>query len=426
MSTPARSLKSSPAMCWMLPTPEEAKESLPGFFFRKSIIARTSANLCFGWWQSICGVMPMSAIGVKSSVGWNLPFADHQRADGVGVDVRYLQRVAVGRRLGDDVGADRPGGAGLVVDDHRLAERSPSLAPTRRPIASAPPPGGNPTISLIGFEGHGACAHEGSDCTRGVSDSAATTCLRFWDTFIGFSPVWTDNMTQLRIPAVYMRGGTSKGVFFRAEDLPADRAARDRFLLRVVGSPDPYGKQIDGMGAATSSTSKVVILSPSRRPGFDVDYLFGQVAIDRALIDWSGNCGNLTAGGGAVRGLAGLGRRAGATGSPPVNIWQANIAKRIVAHVPVRAGEVVEEGDFVLDGVAFPGGGDPHRVRRSGRRRRGCGARPGAMFPTGRLVDTLDVPGVGRVEATLVTAGNPTVFVDAAAVGLQGHELQAR
>jgi probable AcnD-accessory protein PrpF len=220
-----------------------------------------------------------------------------------------------------------------------------------------------------------------------------------------------------------MRGGTSKGVFFRAEDLPADRAARDRVLLRAIGSPDPYGKQIDGMGAATSSTSKVVILSPSRRPGYDVDYLFGQVAIDRALIDWSGNCGNLTAAVGPFaisQGWAAAPRDGLAT----VNIWQANIGKRIVASVPVRAGEVVEEGDFVLDGVAFPaaeiriefvdpgGGGED-------------GAEAGAMFPTGRIVDTLEVPGVGRVQATLITAGNPTVFVDAAAAGLRGDELQA-
>ncbi|HUP30604.1 MAG TPA: 2-methylaconitate cis-trans isomerase PrpF [Usitatibacter sp.] len=230
-------------------------------------------------------------------------------------------------------------------------------------------------------------------------------------------------MAQLRIPAVYMRGGTSKGVFFRAEDLPTDRAARDRLLLRVVGSPDPYGKQIDGMGAATSSTSKVVILSPSTREGCDVDYLFGQVAIDRALIDWSGNCGNLTAAVGPFAVSQGW-IAAPRDGVATVTIWQANISKRIVAHVPVRGGEVVEEGGFVLDGVAFPaaeiriefldpgGGGDD-------------GDAGGAMFPTGHLVDVLDVPGVGRVEATLVTAGNPTVIVDAATVGLQGHELAA-
>ncbi len=160
-------------------------------------------------------------------------------------------------------------------------------------------------------------------------------------------------MSVLRIPAVYMRGGTSKGVFFRAEDLPADPAVREALLLRVVGSPDPYGKQIDGMGGATSSTSKIVILAPSKRPDSDVDYLFGQVAIDRPFVDWTGNCGNLTAAVGPfaiAQGWVGAPR----DGLAPVRIWQANIGKRILAHVPMRAGEVVEEGDFELDGVTFP------------------------------------------------------------------------
>jgi probable AcnD-accessory protein PrpF len=228
-------------------------------------------------------------------------------------------------------------------------------------------------------------------------------------------------MPQLRIPAVYMRGGTSKGVFFRAEDLPSDPAERNRILLRTIGSPDPYGKQIDGMGAATSSTSKVVILSRSRRPDADVDYLFGQVAIDRPLVDWAGNCGNLTAAVGPFAIAAGF-VAAPRDGVVPVRIWQANIGKHIVSHVPVRDGMVVEEGDFELDGVTFPsaeiriefmdpGGGEE-------------GDEGGAMFPTGNLVDTIEAPGVGRVEATLINAGNPTVFVSAAALGLSGTELQ--
>lgn len=228
-------------------------------------------------------------------------------------------------------------------------------------------------------------------------------------------------MTQLRIPAVYMRGGTSKGVFFRAADLPEDPAERDRVLLRVTGSPDPYGKQIDGMGAATSSTSKVVIVAKSARPDCDVDYTFGQVAIDRPVIDWSGNCGNLTSAVGPFAISEGL-VAAPADGTARVRIWQANIGKRIVAHVPMKGGEVVEEGDFELDGVTFPsaeirlefmdpGGGEE-------------GGEGGAMFPTGRVVDTLEVPGIGRVEATLISAGNPTVFVEAQALGLQGTELQ--
>ena len=229
---------------------------------------------------------------------------------------------------------------------------------------------------------------------------------------------------QLRIPAVYMRGGTSKGVFFVASDLPPDPAERDRILLRTIGSPDPYGKQIDGMGAATSSTSKIVILAPSKRPDSDVDYFFGQVAIDRAFIDWSGNCGNLTA---AVGPFAVSQRwvQAPADGVAKVRIWQQNVSKRIVAHVPVRGGEVVEDGDFVLDGVTFPSAEirieflDPGGMGEEGDA-------PAAMFPTGNVRDRLDVPGVGFVEATLITAGNPMVFVDAAALGLAGHELQPR
>src|SRR5512140_642617 len=233
----------------------------------------------------------------------------------------------------------------------------------------------------------------------------------------------TSPMTQMRIPAVYMRGGTSKGVFFHKDDLPADPAARDRILLRAVGSPDPYGKQIDGMGAATSSTSKVVILSPSRRRDCDVDYLFGQVAIDRPLIDWSGNCGNLTAAVGPFAIAEGW-VKPPRDGAALVRIWQRNIGKRILGHVPVRGGEVAEEGDFVLDGVAFPAAEIRLEFLDPGGLGDGEGS-GGAMLPTGRVVDALDVPGVGRVEATLITAGNPTVFVEAAALGLEGHELQA-
>ncbi len=228
-------------------------------------------------------------------------------------------------------------------------------------------------------------------------------------------------MTQRRIPAVFMRGGTSKGVFFHERDLPADPAERDRVLLRVAGSPDPYGKQIDGMGAATSSTSKVVILSTSSRPDCDVDYRFGQVAIDRPVIDWSGNCGNLTTAVGPFAISEGL-VTAPRDGVAVVRIWQANLGKRIVAHVPVKDGAVVEEGDFELDGVAFPAAEIAIEFMDPGG---GVGGEAGgAMFPTGRLVDALDVPGVGRLGATLINAGNPTVFVEAAALGLRGTELQ--
>ena len=231
---------------------------------------------------------------------------------------------------------------------------------------------------------------------------------------------------QLRIPATYLRGGTSKGVFFRLQDLPeaaqAPGAARDALLLRVIGSPDPYGKQIDGMGAATSSTSKTVILSKSTRPGHDVDYLFGQVAIDKAFVDWSGNCGNLSAAVGPFAIANGLvdAARVPQDGLATVRIWQANIGKTIVAHVPVSAGQVQETGDFELDGVTFPAA----EVQLEFMDPADEGEEGGAMFPTGRIVDALEVPGVGTFQATLINAGIPTIFLNAADIGYTGTELQ--
>lgn len=229
-------------------------------------------------------------------------------------------------------------------------------------------------------------------------------------------------MKQLRIPAVYMRGGTSKGVFFLANNLPSDPAARDRILLRVIGSPDRYGKHTDGMGGATSSTSKVVIISRSERAGCDVDYRFGQVAIDAPMIDWSGNCGNLSAAVGSFALSAGL-VEGPADGTATVNIWQANIAKKIVNHVPMQGGEVQELGGFELDGVAFPAAEVKVEFLDPASDEEGHGA-GGAMFPTGNRIDMLDVPSVGRIEATLINAGNPTIFVDASKLGLKGTELQ--
>ncbi len=226
---------------------------------------------------------------------------------------------------------------------------------------------------------------------------------------------------QLRIPAVYMRGGTSKGVFFLKDDLPSDLKARERLLLRVIGSPDRYGKQTDGMGGATSSTSKIVILSKSARADCDVDYLFGQVAIDRPVIEWSGNCGNLSTAVGPFAISSGL-VAAPADGTAVVRIWQANIKKRIISHVPMERGEVQELGGFELDGVAFPAAEvrleflDPASDEEGGE--------GGAMFPTGNRIDALDVPGLGKIEATFINAGNPTIFVDAATLGLRGTELQ--
>src|SRR5260370_26905179 len=222
-------------------------------------------------------------------------------------------------------------------------------------------------------------------------------------------------MRQLRIPAVYMRGGTSKGVFFLKDDLPTDPTVREQLLLRVIGSPDRYGKQTDGMGGATSSTSKIVILSKSTRPDCDVDYLFGQVAIDKPAIDWTGNCGNLSTAVGPFAISTGL-VSAPADGTAVVRIWQANIRKRIIGHVPMPAGEVQELGGFELDGVAFPAAEVKLEFLEP--------AEGGVLFPTGRRLDMLDVPGVGSIEATLIDAGNPTIFVDAARLGLKGTELQ--
>ncbi len=235
--------------------------------------------------------------------------------------------------------------------------------------------------------------------------------------------------SQLMIPATYMRGGTSKGVFFMLEDLPEEAqvpgAARDALLMRVIGSPDPYAKHTDGMGGATSSTSKTVIISKASVPDHDVDYLYGQVAIEQAFVDWSGNCGNLSSAVGPFAIASGLvdaarlprDRRGRAT----VRIWQKNIGKTIIAHVPVRDGYVVELGDFELDGVAFPAAEieleflDPAED---------SGDAGGSMFPTGHLVDTLEVPGIGSFEATMINSGIPTVFLKAEALGLKGTELQ--
>ena len=229
-------------------------------------------------------------------------------------------------------------------------------------------------------------------------------------------------MAQHRIPAVYMRGGTSKGVFFRADSLPADQAARDRILLRVIGSPDPYGKQIDGMGGATSSTSKLVVIGPSSRDDCDVDYLFGAASIENAVIDWSGNCGNLTSAVGPFA-IAQDMIDAPANGIATVRIWQANINAKIIAHVPMKDGEVQEEGDFELDGVAFPAAEIRIEFLDPGGSEDGDDA-AGGMFPTGQAIDTLDVPGYGSYRVTMINAGNPAIFIDAEALGLRGNEMQ--
>ena len=232
---------------------------------------------------------------------------------------------------------------------------------------------------------------------------------------------------QIKVPATYMRGGTSKGVFFRLQDLPEAAqqpgSARDALLLRVIGSPDPYGKQIDGMGGATSSTSKTVIVSTSTQPEHDVDYLFGQVSIDQAFVDWSGNCGNLSAAVGPFAISNGLidPSRLPNDGIATIRIWQANIQKTIIAHVPMTNGAVQETGDFELDGVTFPAAEVQLEFMDPAAEEEGAG---GAMFPTGALVDDLEVPGVGTLKATMINAGIPTIFVNAEAIGYTGTELQ--
>ena len=235
------------------------------------------------------------------------------------------------------------------------------------------------------------------------------------------------HVPQIKIPATYLRGGTSKGVFFRLQDLPAQAqthgAARDALLMRVIGSPDPYGKQIDGMGGATSSTSKTVIVSPSAKPDHDVDYLFGQVSIDKAFVDWSGNCGNLSAAVGPFAISSGLidTKQLPQNGMAIVRIWQANISKTIIAHVPMVNGAVQETGDFELDGVTFPAAEVQLEFMDPAAEEEGGG---GAMFPTGHVIDELDVPGVGKLQATMINAGIPTIFINADAIGYTGTELQ--
>lgn len=252
---------------------------------------------------------------------------------------------------------------------------------------------------------------------------------------------------QYRIRATYMRGGTSKGVFFLLKDLPdgAQLAgpARDQLLARIIGSPDPYGKHTDGMGGATSSTSKVVIIAASERPGHDVDYWFGQVSIDQDLVDWSGNCGNLSAavGGFAIRRGVVDPARIPHNGICEIRIWQANIERTIVAHVPICDGEVQEQGDFELDGVTFPAAevrlefydsadaSDPTTpnptISAATPSSPDTSARSEALFPTGQVAEELDIPGVGRLQATLINSGIPTIFVNAADLGYTGTELQA-
>ena len=222
---------------------------------------------------------------------------------------------------------------------------------------------------------------------------------------------------QSSIKAVYMRGGTSKGVFFRADWLPKDPVVRDQLLLRVIGSPDPYGQQIDGMGGGTSSTTKVVIVGPTSKPDCDVDYTFGAVSIADPVIDWSGNCGNLTSAVGPFAITQGL-VVPPKNGVAEVSIWQTNIGAKIIAQIPVKDGQVVEGGDFILDGVSFPAAEIPLEFLQDADQSE-------AMFPTGHLIETLDIPNIGPIRATLINAGNPGIIVEASTLGLSGTELQS-
>ncbi|MCL1079393.1 2-methylaconitate cis-trans isomerase PrpF [Parashewanella spongiae] len=228
---------------------------------------------------------------------------------------------------------------------------------------------------------------------------------------------------QIKVAATYMRGGTSKGVFFRLQDLPTEAqtagGVRDNLLMRVIGSPDPYAKQTDGMGGATSSTSKTVIVAKADDGEHDVNYLFGQVAIDKAFVDWSGNCGNLSSAVGAFAIHSGFidAKKLPQNGIATVKIWQQNIGKTIIAKIPMTKGEVQETGNFELDGVTFPAAEielefiDPADKSAS-------------LFPTGNLVDDLIVPDVGTFKATMINSGIPTIFVNAEDIGYHGTELQ--
>jgi probable AcnD-accessory protein PrpF len=225
-------------------------------------------------------------------------------------------------------------------------------------------------------------------------------------------------LAQRAIPAVFMRGGTSKGVFFRSDSLPPPGVERDRILLRVLGSPDPYGKQIDGMGGASSSTSKVIIVGPPSRAGVDIDYCFGQVSIDAPLIDWSGNCGNLTAAVAPFAMHTGLLPIPSKDGIAHIKLWQSGIRKQIDVHVPITDGQVQELGDFELDGVTFPAAEIAIDFLDPG------GSGEAALLPTGNVKDILEIPGLGSFEASLVNAGNPAVIIEARSIGLRGNELQ--
>jgi 2-methylaconitate isomerase len=218
-----------------------------------------------------------------------------------------------------------------------------------------------------------------------------------------------------RLPAVFMRGGTSKALMFHQRDLPADRAHWDRLFLIAMGSPDPNGRQLNGMGGGVSSLSKVCVLGPSTRPDADLDYTFAQVLVNEARVDYSGNCGNMSSAVGPFAIEEGI--------VPPregemcVRIHNTNTRKIINSTFRVKDGRAVIQGDLEIPGVA--GTGSPVRLDflEPG------GAVTGKLLPTGNPRDVLDIPGIGRVEASMVDAANPCVFLDAMGLGLKGTEM---
>jgi 2-methylaconitate cis-trans-isomerase PrpF len=223
-------------------------------------------------------------------------------------------------------------------------------------------------------------------------------------------------MPQNRLPAVFMRGGTSKAIVFHARHLPAARSAWDAIFLAALGSPDPNMRQLDGMGGGVSSLSKVCVVAPSSRADADVDYTFAQVRIDRARVDYSSNCGNMSSAIGPYAIDEGLLARPSA-GQAVVRIHNTNTHKIIVSRFAMDAEEAAVRGDMEIDGVA--GTGAPIRLEFLDP----GGARTGRLLPTGRAADVLDVPGIGRVPASMVDAANPCVFVPAEAIGARAAEL---
>jgi 2-methylaconitate cis-trans-isomerase PrpF len=223
---------------------------------------------------------------------------------------------------------------------------------------------------------------------------------------------------QHRIRAVVMRGGTSRAVFFHQADLPVDPEIRDRVILKIYGGGDPYGRQIDGLGGATSVTSKTAIIGPASVPDADVDYTFGQVSVGKPLIDYGGNCGNISSAVGPFAIEEGLVRATDPV--TQVRIWQTNTRKRIIAHVPTAGGVPQAEGEHSIDGVPGAGALILLEFLNPG------GSMTGRLLPTGHPTDALDVPGVGGVTVSLIDAANPVVFIRPSDLGLTGLETAER